>query len=29
MNLVSIWAVRRDNGGCPGTRGSGTCLLRR
>jgi len=22
MNLVSIWAGQRDNGGCPGTRDS-------
>lgn len=29
MNLVPIWAVQRDNGGCPGTRDSGTCQLRR
>ena len=25
MNLVSIWAIQRDNGGCPGTRDSNTC----
>jgi hypothetical protein len=25
MNLLSIWAVQRDNGGCPGTRDSNTC----
>jgi len=25
MNFLSIWAVQRDNGGCPGTRDSNTC----
>jgi hypothetical protein len=25
MNLLSIWAVQRDNGGCPGTVDSNTC----
>ena len=25
MNLLSIWAIQRDNGGCPGTRHSNTC----
>ena len=25
MNLMSIWAIQRDNGGCPGTRDSNTC----
>jgi hypothetical protein len=25
LNLVSIWAIQRDNGGCPGTRDSNTC----
>ena len=25
MNLVSIWTIQRDNGGCPGTRDSNTC----
>jgi len=25
MNLLSIWAIQRDNGGCPGTRDSNTC----
>src|ERR1022692_1862258 len=24
MNLLSIWAIQRDNGGCPGTRDSNT-----
>jgi len=23
--LLSIWAIQRDNGGCPGTRDSNTC----
>ena len=25
MNFLSIWAIQRDNGGCPGIRGSNTC----
>jgi hypothetical protein len=25
MNFMSIWAIQRDNGGCPGTRDSNTC----
>jgi hypothetical protein len=25
MNLLSMWAIQRDNGGCPGTRDSNTC----
>ena len=25
MNLLSIWAIQRDNGGCRGTRDSNTC----
>jgi hypothetical protein len=25
MNLLSIWAIQRDNGGCPGTVDSNTC----
>jgi Glycosyl hydrolases family 18 len=25
MSLLSIWAIQRDNGGCPGTAGSNTC----
>jgi hypothetical protein len=25
MNFLSIWAIQRDNGGCPGSRGSNTC----
>jgi hypothetical protein len=25
MNFLSIWAIQRDNGGCPGTRDSNTC----
>jgi hypothetical protein len=25
INTLSIWALQRDNGGCPGTGGSGTC----
>jgi hypothetical protein len=25
MNLLSIWAIQRDNGGCPGTADSNTC----
>jgi hypothetical protein len=25
MNLLSIWAIQRDNGGCPGTRDNNTC----
>jgi len=29
MDLVSIWAGQRDNGGCPGTRDSTTGQLRR
>jgi hypothetical protein len=24
MNFLSIWAIQRDNGGCPGTRDSNT-----
>jgi len=23
--LLSFWALQRDNGGCPGTKGAGTC----
>ena len=22
---LSFWALQRDNGGCPGTKGAGTC----
>jgi Glycosyl hydrolases family 18 len=25
MNFLSIWAIQRDNGGCPGTRDSNVC----
>jgi hypothetical protein len=25
MNFMSIWAIQRDNGGCPGRRGKNTC----
>jgi hypothetical protein len=25
MSWLSIWAIQRDNGGCPGTRDSNTC----
>ena len=25
IGLVSFWALQRDNGGCPGTQGAGTC----
>ena len=25
LNLLSIWAIQRDNGGCPGSRGKNTC----
>jgi hypothetical protein len=25
LNLLSIWAIQRDNGGCPGSRGQNTC----
>jgi hypothetical protein len=25
MNFLSIWAIQRDNGGCPGTADSNTC----
>jgi hypothetical protein len=25
MNVMSIWAIQRDNGDCPGTRDSNTC----
>jgi hypothetical protein len=25
LNLLSTWAIQRDNGGCPGTRDSNTC----
>ena len=25
MNFMSIWAIQRDNGGCPGSRGKNTC----
>jgi hypothetical protein len=25
MNLLSIWAIQRDNGGCPGTIDSNHC----
>jgi hypothetical protein len=25
MNFLSIWAIERDNGGCPGTRDSNSC----
>jgi hypothetical protein len=23
--MISFWALQRDNGGCPGTQGAGTC----
>jgi hypothetical protein len=25
MSLLSIWAIQRDNGGCPGSTDSNTC----
>jgi hypothetical protein len=25
IGLISFWASQRDNGGCPGTKGAGTC----
>lgn len=25
INTLSFWALQRDNGGCPGTKGAGTC----
>ncbi|HEV2378138.1 MAG TPA: chitinase [Streptosporangiaceae bacterium] len=25
MNFLSMWAIQRDNGGCPGSRGQNTC----
>ena len=25
LNLLTIWAIQRDNGGCPGSRGQNTC----
>ncbi len=25
LGLLSFWALQRDNGGCPGTKGAGTC----
>jgi hypothetical protein len=25
MNFLSIWAIQRDNGGCPGAADSNTC----
>jgi hypothetical protein len=25
MNFLSIWAIQRDNGGCPGSVDSNTC----
>jgi hypothetical protein len=25
MGLISFWALQRDNGGCPGTKGAGAC----
>ena len=25
LGALSIWAIQRDNGGCPGTSGAGTC----
>jgi hypothetical protein len=25
MSLLSIWAIQRDNGGCPGATDSNTC----
>ena len=25
ISTLSFWALQRDNGGCPGTKGAGTC----
>jgi hypothetical protein len=25
IGMISFWAAQRDNGGCPGTKGAGTC----
>jgi hypothetical protein len=25
INTLSIWAIQRDNGGCPGVTGSNSC----
>jgi hypothetical protein len=25
VGTLSFWALQRDNGGCPGTKGAGTC----
>ena len=25
ISTLSFWALQRDNGGCPGTTGAGTC----
>ena len=25
LNLLTIWAIQRDNGGCPGTAGNNLC----
>jgi hypothetical protein len=25
IGLISFWALQRDNGGCVGTKGAGTC----
>jgi len=25
IGMISFWALQRDNGGCPGTKGAGTC----
>ena len=25
IGTLSFWALQRDNGGCPGTKGAGTC----
>jgi hypothetical protein len=25
LAMISFWALQRDNGGCPGTKGAGTC----
>jgi hypothetical protein len=25
IDMISFWALQRDNGGCPGTKGAGTC----
>jgi hypothetical protein len=25
IGMISFWALQRDNGGCPGTQGAGTC----